>query len=121
MIGFETVSLARAVLTLQLLSQSIVLIQVVPPPPQVLIVIEDGGAYGLFGPFLANDVLVDAGLEIAGVELWDPKRRVREHGPAVGNRLGGVIGTGEARVEVLWSPRGAERRGDRKGPISRAL
>lgn len=118
-IGLEAVSLPSAILALQLLAEFAILIQVVPTPPQILIMIEYGGAYGLFGPFLAHDVLVDAGLEIAGVELWDPKGRAGEHGPAVGD-MGGVIGTGEARVEAVWSPRGAGWRGHRKGPISRA-
>lgn len=81
--------------------------------------IEDGGADGLLGPLLADDVLVDAALEIAGIELWDPKGRVGEHGPAVGD-IGGVIGTGEARVEAVWPPRRWGRRGHREGPISRA-
>lgn len=118
-IRLEAVSLSRAVLALQLLPEFVILVLVVPPPPQILVVIEYGGAYGLFGPFLAHDVLVDAALEIAGIELWDPKGRVGEHGPAVGH-IGGVIGTGEARVEAVWSPRGLEWRGHREGPISRA-
>lgn len=118
-VGLESISLSRAMLALQLLPEFVILFQVVSPPPQVLIVIEDGGAYGLFGPLLADDVLVNAGLEIAGIELWDPKGRAGEHGPAVGD-IGGVIGTGEARVEAVWSPRRAGLRGRREGPMSRA-
>jgi hypothetical protein len=78
-IRIKAVSVPDAILALQLLTKFIILFQVVLPPPQVLIVIENGGAYGLFGPFLADNVLVDAGLQIAGIELWDPKGRVGEH------------------------------------------
>lgn len=118
-IWLETVPLSRAILALQLLPEFIILVLVVPPPPEVLVVIEDGRADGLLGPLLADNVLVNAALEIPGIELWDPKGRVGEHGPAVGD-IGGVIGTGEARVEAVRPPRGWGRRGHREGPTSRA-
>lgn len=118
-IWLEAVPLSRAILALQFLPEFVVLFLVVPPPPKVLVVIEDGGTYSLLCPFLAHDVLVDAGLEIAGIELWDSKGRVGEHGPAVGD-IGGVIRTGEARVQAVRSSRGSGRRGHREGPISRA-
>lgn len=40
--------------------------------------IENGGAYGLFCTVLADDVFVDAGLQVARVELGDAITRLED-------------------------------------------
>ena len=96
-------------MALQLLSEFVILVLVVPPPPEVLVVIEDGGADGLLGPLLADDVLVDPPLEIAWVELRDAEGGLGEHGPAA--FLVGIVGAGVAGVPVGRSSAGPEYRG----------
>lgn len=65
--------------------------------------IEYGGAYGLFGPVLADDILVDSCLQIAGVELGDAITRL-EDGTS-GRVLGWIIAACEAGIEVIRPPR----------------
>lgn len=80
------------------------------PPAQSLVVVEDGGAYGLFGSVLAYNVLVDTGLEVARVELRDAVARFMEDGPSAARaviKLAGLVGARETGVEVGRSPDGS--------------
>lgn len=78
---------------------------VLVPPTQVLIVVEDGGADGLLGSVLADDVLVDSALEVSRIEVRDAKAGFGEHGAPAGVD-GWVIAASEARVEVVGPPGG---------------
>lgn len=67
--------------------------------------VEDGGADGLLGSVLADDILVDSALEVSRIEVRHTKARLVEHGAPAGVD-GWVITAGEARVEVVGPPGG---------------
>lgn len=111
------IPVARPLLALQLLMESPIAILVVSSSPKTLVVVEDGRAYGLFRPVLANNVLVDAGLQVAGIELGDAITRL-EDGTSAGV-LGWIIAACKARVEVVRPSGQRCGRGSREQSISR--
>lgn len=70
------------------------------PPAQSLVVVEYGGADGLFCSLLTYNVLVDTGLEVAWVELWNSEAWPVEHGPSALVKLARIIAAREAGIEV---------------------
>lgn len=96
------ISLSRPLLARQLLLSPQFRLLVVGPPPQALVVVEDGGTYGLLGPVLTDNIVVDAGLQVTRIELWDPEGWSTEHGSSA-CVVGGVITAIEPAVEVIWS------------------
>lgn len=58
--------------------------------------IEYGGADCLFCSLLVYDVLIDTGLEIAWVELWDAEAWPVEHGPSTLVKFARIIAAREA-------------------------
>lgn len=65
--------------------------------------VEDSGAYCLFGSVLSDYVCVDASLQVSWIELRDTKAWPCEHGASSCVECG-IIAAGEARVEIGRSP-----------------
>ena len=87
-------------LPLQLLTKALVLSLVVLAAAQPLVVIEYDRAYRLFGAILAHDVVVDAPLQVARIELGHTKGGLgKDRTSSI--LLARIIAGGETRVEVL--------------------
>lgn len=93
------IPIPRPFLALQLLVESPIGILVVPSSAQTLVVVENGGAYGLFRPVLADDILVDARLQVAWIELGDAIAWLEDGAPA--SVLGWIVAACKAGVEVI--------------------
>lgn len=104
------IPLARPLLPRKPFVRSTLDILLVSPPSKRLVVIENGGTNGLLCTILPNDILVEnAGLEVAGKELWDAEAWPTEHGSSA-CVLSGVIAAGKAAIRIVWSS-GESRRG----------
>ena len=102
-------------LALELLTEPLVLCLVLLPPAQTLIVIEYDGTYRLFSAVLSHHVVVDTSLQVARIELGDPKARFGKDG-APTRLLRGVVHRGVPGAEALRA-RGFETD---KGRVGRA-
>lgn len=80
--------------------------------------IEYGRTNGLLCTILPDDIFVEnAGLEVAGKELWDAEAWPVEHGSSA-CVLSGVIAAGKAAIQVVGSPGESRRGGDCEGAAS---
>lgn len=76
----------------------------VRPSSNALVVVEDGRTYRLLCSVLSDYVIVDALLEVSGIELRNAEFVLVEHGTSAG--LGRrIIAAREAGVEVLSASR----------------
>ncbi len=115
-IPLEEVLVSQVPLTLLLLADALVFSLEVLPATQALVVVEYDGAYRLLSPVLPYDVLIDALLQVTGVELRHPDAGRVEDGPAA-RLVGRVVGAREAGGEVGRASRGAgEQAGGGEGP-----